>query len=86
MRELTPQQKKSLNGKTGLLVTESQGSAALSGIRRGDVVLGINNNEVPTIERFNKVLAAIPNGKTVAVLVQRGDSTLYVPVKVADAK
>ena len=86
LRELTPQQKKSLNGKTGLLVTESQGSAALSGIRRGDVVLGINNNEVPTIERFNKVLAAIPNGKTVAVLVQRGDSTLYVPVKVADAK
>ena len=86
LRELTPQQKKNLNGKTGLLVTESQGSAALAGIRRGDVVLGINNNEVPTIERFNKVLAAIPNGKTVAVLVQRGDSTLYVPVKVSDAK
>ncbi len=86
LRELTPQQKKNLNGKTGLLVTESQGSATLAGIRRGDVVLGINNNEVPTIERFNKVLAAIPNGKTVAVLVQRGDSTLYVPVKVSDAK
>ena len=86
LRELTPQQKKNLNGKTGLLVTESQGSAALAGIRRGDVVLGFNNNEVPTIERFNKVLAAIPNGKTVAVLVQRGDSTLYVPVKVSDAK
>ncbi len=86
LRELTPQQKKNLNGKTGLLVTESQGSAALAGIRRGDVVLGVNNNEVPTIERFNKVLAAIPNGKTVAVLVQRGDSTLYVPVKVSDAK
>ena len=86
LRELTPQQKKNLNGKTGLLVTESQGSAALAGIRRGDVVLGVNNNEVPTIERFNKVLTAIPNGKTVAVLVQRGDSTLYVPVKVSDAK
>ena len=86
LRELTPQQKKNLNGKTGLLVTESQGSAALAGIRRGDVVLGFNNNEVPTIERFNKVLAAIPNGKTVAVLVQRGDSTLYIPVKVSDAK
>jgi serine protease Do len=27
LRELTPQQKKNLNGKTGLLVTESQGSA-----------------------------------------------------------
>jgi serine protease Do len=50
------------------------------------VVLGLNNAEVQNLEQFNKQLAAIPNGKTVAVLVQRGDNTLYVPIKVSDGK
>jgi serine protease Do len=86
LNDLTPQQKKKLNGKNGLLVTESQGAAALAGVRRGDVVLAINNTEVTTVEQFNKALSGISNGKTVAVLVLRGESTLYVPIKVTDAK
>jgi len=86
LRDLTPQQKKKLNGKSGLLVVDAQGAAAQAGIRRGDVVLGLNNTEVQNLDQFNKQLTAIPNGKTVAVLVQRGDSTLYVPVKVSDGK
>jgi serine protease Do len=86
LQELTPQQKKKLNGKTGLLVTDAQGVAATAGVRRGDVVLGINNMEVSTVEQFNKTLSGIPNGKTVAVLVLRGESTLYVPIKVTDTK
>ena len=86
LNELTPQQKKKLNGKNGLLVTDSQGASALAGVRRGDIVLGINNAEVATVEQFNKTLSGILNGKTVAVLVLRGESTLYVPIKVTDTK
>lgn len=86
LRDLTVQQKKKLNGRNGLMVIDAQGSAAQAGIRRGDVVLGLNNAEVQNLEQFNKQLAAIPNGKTVAVLVQRGDNTLYVPIKVSDGK
>jgi len=86
LNEITPQQKKKLNGKNGLLVTDSQGSAALAGIRRGDIVLGLNNTEVTTVEQFNKTLTGISNGKTIAVLVLRGESTLYVPIKVTDTK
>jgi len=86
LNELTPQQKKKLNGKNGLLVTDSQGASALAGVRRGDIVLGINNAEVATVEQFNKTLSGISNGKTVAVLVLRGESTLYVPIKVTDTK
>ena len=86
LNELTPQQKKKLNGKSGLLVTDSQGASALAGVRRGDIVLGINNAEVATVEQFNKTLSGISNGKTVAVLVLRGESTLYVPIKVTDTK
>ena len=86
LRELTPQQKKQLNGKNGLLVIDAQGNAAQAGIRRGDVVLGLNNTEVQSMEQFSKQVAAIASGKTVALLVQRGENTLYVPVKVGSSK
>ena len=82
LKELTPQQKKKLNGKNGLLVTESTGVAAQAGIRRGDVILGLNNSESQSVDAFNKQINAVPVGKTVAVLVLRGENTLYVPIKV----
>ena len=81
LKELTPQQKKKLNGKNGLLVLESIGAAAQAGIRHGDVILGLNNSETQSVEQFNKQINAVAAGKTVAVLVQRGDNTLYVPIK-----
>lgn len=82
LRELTALQKKKLNGKNGLLVIESSGAAAQAGIRRGDVILGLNNNESQSVDAFNKQINAVASGKTVAVLVQRGENTLYVPIKV----
>ena len=83
LKELTPQQKKKLNGKNGLLVVDSVGAAAQAGIRRGDVILGLNNNETQSVEQFNKQINGVAAGKTIAVLVQRADSTLYVPIKVS---
>jgi serine protease Do len=82
LKELTPQQKKKLNGKNGLLVVDSIGAAAQAGIRRGDVILGLNNSESQSVEQFNKQINAVAAGKTVAVLVLRGENTLYVPIKV----
>jgi len=86
VKELTPLQRKKLNGKNGLLVIDSQGAVAQAGVRHGDVVLGLNNTEVQSLEQFNKQLASIAAGKTVALLVARGDNTLYVPVKIPVAK
>ena len=82
LKELTPQQKKKLNGKNGLLVIESAGLAAQAGIRPGDVILGLNNSSTQSVEGFNKQINTVPAGKTVAVLVQRAENTLYVPIKV----
>ena len=81
LKELTPAQKKKLNGRNGLLVVDSTGLAAQAGIRRGDVILGLNNSESQSVELFNKQINAVPAGKTIAVLVLRGESTLYVPIK-----
>src|SRR5450830_89829 len=82
LKELTPQQKRKLSGKNGLLVIDSAGAAALAGIRRGDVILGLNNSEIQSVEQFNKQINSMVAGKTVAVLVQRAENTLYVPIKV----
>jgi serine protease Do len=86
LKELTPQQKKKLNDKNGLLVLNAQGPAATAGIRKGDVVLGMNNNDIQSLEQFNKQLAAIAGGRTVALLIMREGDTLYVPIKISDGK
>lgn len=86
LRELTVQQKKKLNGKNGLLVIDAQGVAAQVGVRRGDVILGLNNTEARDLEQFNKQLESFAAGKTIALLVLRGESTLFVPVKIPAAK
>jgi len=86
LKEPTAQQKKKLNGKNGLLVIDAQGAVAQAGVRRGDVILGLNNTEVQSLEQFNKQLAGFAAGKTVALLVLRGENTLYVPVKIPAGK
>ncbi len=82
LRDLNAQQKKKLNGKNGVLVVDAQGSAAQAGIRRGDVVLAVNNTEIQSVDQFNKQVDSVVSGKTIALLIQRGENTLYVPVKV----
>jgi serine protease Do len=86
LKEATAQQRKKLNGKNGLVVLDAQGAAAQAGVRRGDVILGLNNTEVQSLEQFNKQLAGFAAGKSVALLVLRGENTLYVPVKIPVVK
>jgi serine protease Do len=86
VKEATPQQKKKLNGKNGLIVVDAQGAVAQAGVRRGDVILGLNNTEVQTLEQFNKQLAGFAAGKSIALLVLRGENTLYVPIKIPASK
>ena len=59
------------------------GAAAQAGVRRGDVILGLNNSEIQSLEQFNKQVNSAAVGKTVAVLVQRSENTLYVPIKIS---
>jgi serine protease Do len=86
LKEAPPQQRKKMNGKKGLLVVDAQGSAAAAGIRRGDIILALNNGEVESVEAFTKEVSTIPNGKTVALLILRNDETLYVPVKITNER
>jgi serine protease Do len=65
-------------GDAGLVVAQSSGPAAAAGVQPGDVILGVNNQPVKSIGELRKAVEKA--GKHVALLVQRGDNTVYLPV------
>ena len=79
LRPLSPEERRQLNGSDGLVVEEASGVAASAGIRAGDVVAAINGVPVKSIEDVRKLL---PEEGKVAVLIRRGDASLYVPLDV----
>ena len=81
LTELTADQRKELGIASGLLVEDVQGNAAKAGIRRGDVLLAINNQDVKTLEQLNQVIAQFEKSRSVALLIRRGESSLYVPLR-----
>jgi serine protease Do len=83
LSELNPDQRRALGLDHGLLVEDATGDAARAGIRAGDVILAVNNNKVATVDAYRKAIAAVPAGKSVAVLVRRGEGSLYVPLKIS---
>jgi len=63
----------------GSVVEDVDGAAAEAGIRPGDVVLSANGKPVKSVEQLR---AAVSGAKDhVALLVQRGDARIFVPVE-----
>ena len=82
LAELTADQRKELKVNGGVLVEDAQGPAARAGIRRGDVILAVNNQNVKTIDEFNKLISQFEKGRSVALLVRRGGGALYIPLRI----
>ncbi|MDT7848822.1 DegQ family serine endoprotease [Methylophilus sp. VKM B-3414] len=81
VRPLTSQELAQTQLKQGLLVEEvGKGPAANAGIQPGDVILAVNGDQVKSVSQLQDKLTQ--NSKNVALLVMRGDSKLYVPVKI----
>ena len=83
LTELSEEQRDALGIDHGLLVEDVTGDAARAGIRTGDVILAVNNSKVSTVAGLRKLMAAVPVGRTVAILVRRGEGSMYVPLKIA---
>lgn len=83
LSELSAEQRRALGLDHGVLVADATGDAARSGIRTGDVILAVNNSKVASVDAFRKAIAAVPVGKSAAILVRRGDGSLYIPLKIS---
>jgi serine protease Do len=83
VRELQPEERKKLGIDYGVVVTEvAQGAATRTPIRRGDVIVAVNQTRFKSIEEFNKLIEGQEKGDTVALLVRRGEGAIYVPMEI----
>lgn len=80
VRPLTPEERRDLDVQGGLAVERSTGSAAGAGIQAGDVILSINGTPAESAEQLRSLTAKA--GKTVALLVQRNDARIFIPIKI----
>jgi len=81
LADLSEAQRKELKLSGGVLVENAQGAAARAGVRRGDVILAVNNQDVKSVEHFNQLMGQVEKGKVVALLIRRGTNSLYVPFR-----
>jgi serine protease Do len=65
----------------GLVVESASGAAARAGIRAGDVVTAVNGRPVKSVEELRA--AAEKSKGSVALLVRRGEASIFVPVEVS---
>ncbi len=85
--DMTDKQKRELELANGVVVERLvDGAASDAGVRKGDIILSINNETVKDSEQFQELVEALPEGKSVAMLVQRGSSPTFLAIKVPDAE
>jgi len=78
VRPLDPDEQKQAGVSGGLMVENSTGPAANAGIQPGDMILSLNGTPVKSPEQLQQLLTKA--GKHVALLVQRDEAKIFVPV------
>ena len=79
VRPLSPQEGRQSDVDGGLVVERVTGAAERAGIQRGDVVLAVNGHAVADPNELREYVTKAD--KRIALLVQRGNSRLFVPVE-----
>ena len=65
----------------GVKVDKVEGPGGRAGLRPGDVVLALNNNDVESVEQFQSLMTEYEKARSVALLVRRGEGAIYVPIR-----
>jgi serine protease Do len=78
VRPLTADEKRSNDIAGGLVVEQVAGAAERAGVRPGDVIVAVNTTPVKSVDQLKDLLSK--SGKTVALLVQREDAKIFIPV------
>ncbi|MCA3236312.1 MAG: PDZ domain-containing protein, partial [Cupriavidus sp.] len=78
VRPLTPAEKRDSGIDGGLVVVDVAGPAARVGIQPGDVILSLNGTPISSAEQLRALVTK--SGKQVALLVQRDDARIFIPL------
>ena len=79
LRALRPEELRAAGVDAGLLIEDSTGAAASAGVEPGDVLLAVNGTSVKNVEQVRAAVAK--SDKSVALLIQRGDEKIFVPIR-----
>ena len=78
VRPLDPDERKEAGVTGGLIVENATGPAASAGIQAGDMILSLNGTPVNSVQQLKELLSK--TGKHIALLVQREDTRIFIPV------
>lgn len=79
--DLPEAQRKELRVDGGVVVESADGASAKAGFRAGDVILRLNNIDIKDAKQFNALVGKLEPKKLAVLLVRRGDSTQFVPLR-----
>jgi serine protease Do len=80
VRPLAPDEKRAAETSGALVVEDVSGPAAQAGVQPGDIILGVNGTTVKSLQDLQS--AAKKGGKVVALLIERENAQIFVPVRV----
>ena len=79
LRALRPDELRAAGMDSGLVVENATGAAASAGVEAGDVLIAVNGTAVKSVEQVRAAVGK--SDKSVALLIQRGDEKIFVPVR-----
>lgn len=82
LKDLTPQQRSQLKLNGGVLVDDAQGAAARAGLHPGDIIIGVSNQDVKSLDDFMNLTKPFKKGEVAALLVKRGGNSVFVPLRI----
>ena len=79
--DIDTQQLKQLELDSGVKIDRVAGVGEQAGLRPGDIVLALNNDDVESVSQFKSLMERYKDARSVALLIQRGGGSLYVPIR-----
>jgi len=79
--DLSEAQKRELKLEGGAVVELADGPAGRAGLQQGDVIVRLNNTDIKDAKQFNALVAKLDPKKNALLLVRRGESSQFVPLR-----
>ena len=83
--DLTAEQKKAIDLQGGVVIQDVQdGTAAMIGLRPGDVITHLNNQVIDSAQTFTKIAQALPNNRSLSMRLLRQGRASFITFKLAN--